>query len=134
MKRFAAIFMVCVLSCAFGGSVGFATQYYADCSRSLTPYGYGADYTGRITAVVYPAGGLKDVTGMKVRCKVICNGYIKTDSSNEDTIAPYEGYMSGSVSSSKYSNNWELDQYSHWRLSPNSAYSAPLMWVVNKSY
>ncbi|AOY75998.1 hypothetical protein [Clostridium formicaceticum] len=84
----------------------------------IEAYGYGADFYADA------ASATSDTTGVKVRYRVYRDGIRVLDSSVSDTTAPYEAVKEGTVSSTKYSNNWKLD------VTPYGRYSGSPEWIV----
>ncbi|ACV61339.1 hypothetical protein Dtox_0395 [Desulfofarcimen acetoxidans DSM 771] len=106
--KFKKVGILLILSLVFLLSTNAAyatTYYYLSSPQELEAYGYGADWSSKLTAVV-ASSGIANVTGVKSRAQVYKNGIKVVDTSKSDDTSPYSVSLSGSESSSSYSNSW----------------------------
>lgn len=110
-----SITMILVMSLA----MAYASDIYVIVYDGwIEAYGYGADFYAEAE------GAASDTTGVKVRYRVYRNNTKAVDSSVTDTTKPYKAVKEGTVSSTNYSNSWQLD------LTPYGRYAGNPEWIV----
>jgi hypothetical protein len=111
----------------------YATHYVLSGDEKLDVYEYGADFYGKAEALEDPEGGLTNITGVKVRCKIYKNGSLDTDTSSYDTYAPYRTYKRGSCVSTQKSNTWKHSATYYYKKGSSSYYIPMVTETETKS-